>query len=117
MNMMIRIILIALLISACNHEETTPLCNSEDPVASLDWLEDFIEEVERNPKYHMLTISAMEYQGQTIFNIYEIVQSCAYCDLRDCSGQKYTPSDFMDFITNKTNERKIWCQDPQWCSS
>ena len=93
--MSLRIILIAFAMIACTHQEVLTLCNTEDPIQNLKWLKDFITEVKADPRYQSVTISAMEYQGQTIFNIYDIVQSCVYCDLRDCSGQRYMLKDYI----------------------
>lgn len=113
--MSLRIILIALIIGACTGQEALTVCNTENPVENLKWLADFIDEVKTDPRYQSVTISVMEYDGQTIFNIYDIVQSCVYCDLRDCSGQKYVPADYIHFAANEKNERKIWCQNSLLC--
>lgn len=100
---------------ACRNDEALTLCNSEDPVNNLPWLKSATSDIQSDPKYVSVVISVFEYQGKTIFNIYDMISSCAYCDLRDCSGKKYTPSNFSDFIANKKNERKIWCQNPALC--
>jgi hypothetical protein len=100
---------------ACRNDETLPLCNSEDPVNNLSWLKRTTADIQSNPNDVSVVISVFDYKGQTIFNIYDMISSCAYCDLRDCSGQKYAPSDFNDLIANKKNERRIWCQDPDLC--
>ena len=113
--MRLRIILIAFIIAACTRQETLTICNTENPVDNLKWLADFIDEVKIDPRYQSVTISVMEYDGQTIFNIYDIVQSCVYCDLRDCFGQKYVPADYIHFAANEKHERKIWCQNPLFC--
>ncbi len=104
-----------LIFLACDKEKTITLCNPEDPVNHLPWLKRATSDTQSDPKYISIVISVFEYQGQTIFNIYDMISSCAYCDLRDCSGQKYTPSNFSDLIANKKNERKIWCQHPALC--
>lgn len=102
-------------IFACHNDETLTVCNSEDPVNNLQWLKRTIADVQSDPNYVSVVISVFDYKGQTIFNIYDMISSCAFCDLRDCSGQKYTPSNFNDLIANKKNERKIWCQNPDLC--
>ncbi len=100
---------------ACHNEEALTLCNSEDPVNKLSWLKRTTDDIPSNPNYVSVVISVFDYEGKTIFNIYDMISSCAYCDLRDCLGQKYTPSNFNDLIANKKNERKIWCQNPALC--
>jgi len=100
---------------ACEKEEAKMLCNSEDPVHNLEWLRNTTIDIQSDPKYFFVIISVFEYRGQTIFNIQDMISSCAFCDLRDCSGKKFTPSDFNDLVTNKKNERKIWCQNPDLC--
>jgi hypothetical protein len=110
-----RIILIAIIMMACTRQEVLTLCNTADPVKNLKWLENFIAQVKTDPRYQSVTISVMEYQGQTVFNISDIVQSCVYCDLRDCSSQKFMPADYVHFVANKKNEHKIWCQNLQFC--
>lgn len=115
---MFRVIILFILVSISCHEKENALvlCNTEDPVENLQWLSELISQVQSDTKYTSVTISVLEYQGQTIFNIYDIIQSCVYCDLRDCSGQKFIPADFIDFASAEKNVRKIWCQNPQLCS-
>lgn len=108
-------IVFILTLLACTKEEILKLCNSKDPVNNLEWLKDTTFQIQSDPKYVSVVITVLEYKGQTIFNVYDAISSCAYCDLRDCSGKKYTPGDLNDFVTNKRNERKIWCQNPDLC--
>jgi len=114
--MILRVFILFVLITiSCNEEEALQICNTENPVNNLKWLADFIEKVKFDPKYVSVTISVFEYQDQTVFNIYDVIQSCLYCDLRNCSGQKYTPTDFSDFAASKKDVKKIWCQNPDLC--
>jgi hypothetical protein len=114
-------ILLLLLNFSCketepNLEKSITLCGVNDPIKNLAWLKTLTKEIPSNPGYVMVVISVSEYKGQEIFNIYDMISSCAYCDLRDCAGQEYEPADFTDFIANKQNERKIWCQQPALCN-
>lgn len=68
-------ILVCLMVFSCHKEEAFPLCDTENPVKNLKWLSDFIKEVKSDTKYHSVTISVFEYHGQTVFNIYDVVQS------------------------------------------
>jgi hypothetical protein len=108
-------IIVLLALPACRNDQGLALCNSENPVDSLPWLKTTVADIQSNPNYVSVVISVFDYKGQTIFNIYDMISSCAFCDLRDCSGKKYTPSNFSDLIANKKNERKIWCQNPALC--
>lgn len=108
--------LFLLVFLSCDREEALTLCDTPDPVKNLPWLQDLTKHVQDNPgQYTSLTISIYEYNGQTIFNIYDLVSSCSFCDLRDCAGNKFSPDDLSDFIANKKNEQMIWCQNPQMC--
>ncbi len=106
---MFRVIILFTLVSISCHEKenTLVLCNTEDPVENLQWLSALISQVQSDTKYTSVTISVLEYQGQTIFNLYDIIQSCVYCDLRDCSGQKFIPADFIDFAQQKRMSEKF----------
>jgi hypothetical protein len=96
-------------------EKPMNLCGVNDPIKNLPWLNTLTKEIPSNPRYVMVVISVSENKGQEIFNIYDMISSCAYCDLRDCAGQDYEPADFGDFVTNKKDERKIWCQNQDLC--
>jgi hypothetical protein len=112
--------LILLVYFSCEYEDAITensivLCGVNDPANNLAWLKNLISDIKSDPKYIAVTITAWQYQGQTIFNIYDAISSCAFCDLRTCNGQKFTPSDFNDFIISKKNEKKIWCLNPDLC--
>jgi hypothetical protein len=109
------LIFLLLTVFACHNDETLSVCNSEDPVNHLPWLKRTITDIQSDPNYVSVVISVFDYKGQTVFNIYDMISSCAFCDLRDCSGQKYSPPDFNDLIANKKNERRIWCQNSALC--
>jgi hypothetical protein len=117
-----RIFILLLLVHfSCECEEIVPeensivLCGVEDPANNLAWLKNLISDIKSDPKYVAVTITAWQYRGQTIFYIYDAISSCAFCDLRSCNGQKFSPSDFNDFMVNKKNEKKIWCQNADLC--
>lgn len=119
MRLFILLLLFATVLS-CECEEASPqplvaVCGVENPQRDLKWLRDLISQIKADPKYVSVVITAFDYQEQTVFNIQDMISSCAFCDLRKCSGQKFTPADFNDFLINKRNEREVWCQNPDLC--
>lgn len=105
-----------LALIACRNEETFTICDTTDPVKNVDWIKSLTKQIQENPDdYFSVSITVYEYKGQFVFNVYDAVSSCAFCDLRDCAGNKFTPEDFEDFMANKANGRKVWCQNPELC--
>jgi len=111
------LICLCLLLSlSCQDEDTQTVCDTTDPVKNMGWLRNLTKYIQENPDdFFAVSITAYEYNGQSVFNVYDLVSSCAFCDLRDCFGNEFVPEDFNDFMANKTNERKIWCQKPELC--
>lgn len=91
------------------------VCGVENAQSNLPWLRNLIAKIKSDTKYVSVIITVCEYKGKTIFNIQDAISSCAFCDLRDCAGNKYSATDFNDFLVNKKNERKVWCQNPDLC--
>jgi hypothetical protein len=113
-------LLLFIQLLSCTYENAVPLtgnatCGVLRPDIELEWLKNLIIEIESDPKYVSVIITAYDYKGQTVFNIQDAISSCAFCDLRICSGNKFTRTNVSDFISNKTNERKVWCQNKQLC--
>lgn len=108
--------ILCLLLISCQRDEAQQICSTSDLVADLTWLQDLTQHITENPdQYHSVIITRFNYRNQTVFDVYDMISSCVYCDLRDCSGNKFTPENFNDFIVNKTGEQKIWCQNPALC--